>query len=61
MIMAKLIKKSGTDFLQIPRVCNKCHKITIIDEPILEQTSRGSRDFYKNNPVDTCGNCGAYF
>lgn len=59
-MMAKIITKGGdTKFLQIDRICNNCDKITTVDEPILESTSRGSKSFYKNNPVLLCGNCGA--
>jgi len=45
--------------VELPRVCSICNKITTIDEPLYIQESRGARDFYKLNPVDFCGNCGA--
>jgi len=57
--MYKIIMKCKHQFLEITKVCNNCNKFTTVDEPILEGISRGSRNFYKNNSVDTCGNCGA--
>jgi len=57
--LAKLIFKNGKKFLEITKVCNKCGKFTTYDEPLEGITSRGYQRFYKLNPVDTCGNCGA--